>query len=340
MIVCVDWNVLKSMDDKTEILMTSEPQIRRIPVGISSCLLGEQVRYDGGHKHARYCSQVLSRYFEFRSLCPELEAGLGVPRPAIHLRRHQDALRLITTKGDADHTEAMQDWIQQALPHLGDLRGYILKAKSPSCGMERIRIHNEEGNVIARDGRGLFADALVKAYPELPVEEEGRLNDSHLRENFVERVYVYDDWCRMIENGLTRSSLLDFHTRHKFQLLAHCQKTYRELGPLLSDLRSAPLESIARDYIVAFMAAMQKRISRGDHANAMQHLMGFLHDALGPQDREMLREQIDAYVRGEVPLIVPMTLLRMAQRREPVAYLAHQNYLTPYPDDLGLRNYV
>ena len=318
----------------------SYEQGRKIPVGISACLLGEEVRYDGGHKHARYCSQVLSHYFEFRSLCPELEAGLGVPRPAIHLREHQDGLRLITTSGNADHTASMEHWIRDALPSLTDLRGFILKAKSPSCGMERIRIHNEEGQVIRRDGRGLFAQALMEAYPVLPVEEEGRLNDSHLRENFIERVFVYDDWCRMIEAGLTRSALLDFHTRHKFQLLAHCQKTYRELGPMLSDLKAEPLADITERYINAFMKAMQKQITRGDHANAMQHLMGYLRGSMSDADREMLHEQIDLYQQGQVPLVVPMTLLRMAQRREPVAYLERQDYLTPYPDELGLRNHV
>ena len=320
--------------------MTDETIQRRIPVGISSCLLGEEVRHDGGHKHARYCTQVLSKYFEFRSLCPELEAGLGVPRPAIHLREHSDGLRLITTSGDADHTRAMTDWNEAILPELSELRGYILKAKSPSCGMERIRIHNEQGRVIRRDGRGLFAQALMARYPLLPVEEEGRLNDDHLRENFVERVFVYDDWRNTVEVSLTPKALVDFHTRHKFQLLAHCQKTYRELGPMLSDLKSRPLSEIAEQYIHRFMEAMQKKISRGDHANAMQHLMGFLSESMGTEDRQVLCEQIDAYQRGEIPLIVPMTLLRMAQRREPVAYLAGQQYLTPYPDDLGLRNRV
>lgn len=320
--------------------MNQDISQRKIPVGISSCLLGEEVRHDGGHKHARYCTQVLSRHFEFRSLCPELEAGLGVPRPAIHLREHSDGLRLITTSGNADHTRAMQDWNEAILPELSDLRGYILKAKSPSCGMERIRIHNEEGRVIRRDGRGLFAQALMEHYPLLPVEEEGRLNDDHLRENFVERVFAYDDWRNTVEAELTPKALVDFHTRHKFQLLAHCQKTYRELGPMLSDLKSQPLAEIAGQYIKRFMEAMRKKISRGDHANAMQHLMGFLSDSMGSEDRQVLCEQIDAYQRGEIPLVVPMTLLRMAQRREPVAYLAQQHYLTPYPDDLGLRNRV
>ncbi|MBD3655071.1 MULTISPECIES: YbgA family protein [Marinobacter] len=312
-----------------------------IPVGISACLLGREVRHDGGHKHSRFCTQVLARHFQFRSICPELEAGLGVPRPAIHLRQFADGLRLIESKGTADHTPAMQDFIRTVLPTLADLRGYILMAKSPSCGMERIRIHNEEGQVSSRDGRGMFAQSLMEAYPLMPVEEEGRLNDDALRENFIERVFAYDDWMQNVAGAsLSARALIEFHTRHKFQLLAHSEKIYRELGPMLGDLKSEPLAQIADRYIHQFMTAMAKIVSRGSHVNALQHLMGYLRDALGDEDRKVLVEQIEAYHRGEVPLVVPMTLLRMAQRREPVDYLHTQQYLTPYPDELGLRNRV
>lgn len=312
-----------------------------IPVGISTCLLGKEVRHDGGHKHSRFCTGVLARHFDFRSICPELEAGLGVPRPAIHLREHDDGMRLIETKGTADHTASMQGFIDDILPGLKDLRGYILMAKSPSCGMERIKVHNEDGQVIRRDGRGMFAEALMERYPLMPVEEEGRLNDDQLRENFIERVFAYDDWMQNVAgNKLTPQALIDFHTRHKFQLLAHCEAIYRQLGPMLGDLKSRPLETIADEYITSFMDAMTRRVSRGSHVNAMQHLMGFLRESLPDEDRQVLSEQIAAYHRGEVPLIVPMTLLRMAQRREPVDYLNTQQYLAPYPDDLGLRNRV
>lgn len=312
-----------------------------IPVGISTCLLGREVRHDGGHKHSRFCTQVLARHFEFRAICPELEAGLGVPRPAIHLREHPDRMRLIETKGTADHTDAMQGFIDQVMPTLADLRGYILMAKSPSCGMERIKIHNEEGRVTRRDGRGLFAEALIANYPLMPVEEEGRLNDDGLRENFIERVFAYDDWMRNVAgDNLTPQALIEFHTRHKFQLLAHCEKIYRQLGPLLGDLKSEPLEAIAERYIQLFMDAMTRKVSRGAHTNALQHIMGFLKGGMAPEERQVLTEQIEAYRRGEIPLVVPMTLLRMAQRREPVDYLHSQHYLTPYPDELGLRNNV
>lgn len=313
----------------------------KIPVGISTCLLGKEVRHDGGHKHSRYCTQVLSRYFDFRSICPELEAGLGVPRPAIHLREYDDSLKLVETKGAEDHTESMQGFIDQVLPTLGDLRGYILMAKSPSCGMERIKVHNADGNVTRRDGRGMFAEALIRHYPLMPVEEEGRLNDDQLRENFIERVFAYDDWMQNVAGEqLAPQALIEFHTRHKFQLLAHSEKIYRQLGPMLGDLRSEPLATIADRYIHQFMEAMTQRVSRGSHVNAMQHLMGYLRDVLEDEERKVLLEQIDAYHRGEVPLVVPMTLLRMAQRREPIDYLSSQHYLSPYPDDLGLRNRI
>ncbi|WP_144823638.1 YbgA family protein [Marinobacter piscensis] len=312
-----------------------------IPVGISSCLLGKEVRHDGGHKHSRYCTQVLSKHFDFYPVCPELEAGLGVPRPAIHLREYADGMRLKEVRGSADHTDAMQHFTDRVLPELAHLRGYILMAKSPSCGMERIKVHNPDGQVVRRDGRGLFAEALMRTYPLLPVEEEGRLNDDELRENFIERVFAYDDWMQNVAGeNLTAKALIEFHTRHKFQLLAHSEKIYRQLGPMLGDLKADALAAIADRYISAFMEAMTQKVSRGSHINVMQHLMGYLRDAIGNEDRKVLMEQIEAYGRGEVPLVVPMTLLRMAQRREPVDYLTLQHYLSPYPDGLGLRNKV
>ncbi|MED5388191.1 MAG: DUF523 and DUF1722 domain-containing protein [Pseudomonadota bacterium] len=312
----------------------------KIPVGISACLLGMEVRHDKGHKHSRYCTGVLSRYFEFRSLCPEMGAGLSAPRKAMHLAEQEGELRLITTDGRRDHTDLMQDFIERALPSLAPLRGYILMAKSPSCGMERIRVYNGDGNVQHRDASGLFAAALQDRYPLMPLEEEGRLNDDTLRENFIERVFLYDDWCQLQEQGLTAQRLIDFHSRHKFQLLAHCQKTYRQLGPLLSDLKSRPLADIAEEYIHALMPAMKKRVSRGAHVNTLQHLAGFLREGLSDTDRALINEQIDAYLREEVPLVVPMTLLRGGLRKVQQPYLQMQGYLSPYPDDLGLRNRV
>lgn len=317
----------------------------RIPVGISACLLGSMVRHDGGHKHSRYCTGVLSRYFSFRSLCPEMGAGLAAPRPAMHLVATGEGVRLRATPRSTgghgrDFTVLINDFVARSLDQLGHLRGFILMAKSPSCGMERVRIYRHDGEVMRRDAAGLFAGPLMARYPLMPVEEEGRLNDDRLRENFVERVFVYDDWCRLREAGLTAGGLIEFHSRHKFQLLAHCQAAYRRLGPLLSDLKARPLREIADQYIAELMPALAKRVSTGDHVNTMLHLVGYLRDQLGDQDRALIHDQIDAYRRGEVPLVVPMTLLRGAQSKVCQPYLERQDYLHPYPDALGLRNRV
>lgn len=310
----------------------------RIPVGISACLTGQSVRHDGGHRHSRYCTDVLADCFDLQPLCPEAGAGLGVPRPAMQLVANQGALMLRENRDTREHTAALSGWIEATLPRLAGLRGFILMQKSPSCGMARIPVYDGAGQVIHRRGTGLFAAALMERYPLMPVEEAGRLNDAGLLENFVERVFAYDDWLSMEEAGLTRQGLIDFHTRHKFQLLAHCQRTYRALGPLLADFSAAPLETIAQRYIQAFMPALTGPVSPGAHANAMLHLLGYFRDRLDAAERGALVEQVEAYMRGEVPLVVPMTLLRLAQRRFPSDYVAAQHYLRPYPDHLGLRN--
>ena len=312
--------------------------MERIAVGISSCLLGNEVRHDGGHKRSRYCTDVLSEYFEYRPLCPEMGAGLGVPRPTVHLQESPAGLRLVQVRGDGDFTEAMQGWIDRTLPGLNGLRGFVLMAKSPSCGMERIRVYREDGEVLHRDGQGLFAAALTGRYPLLPVEEEGRLNDAGLRENFIERVFFFDDWSRMAESGITARGLIEFHTRHKFQILAHCQATYRRVGPLLADLKRQDLNVVADQYIREVMAAMSRQVSRGAHINSLQHLFGFYREQLSDVERASARETLEAYGRGELPLVVPMTMLRHLQRRFPSDYVGQQHYLAPYPDALGLRN--
>jgi len=312
----------------------------KIPVGISACLLGMEVRHDGGHKHSRYCTGVLAKHFSFRSLCPEMGSGLSTPRKALRLIEQGDQLRMVTTDGLRDHTDLMMDFVDRTLPTLDSLRGFILMAKSPSCGMERVKVYREDGELMHRDAAGLFAAGLKQAYPLMPIEEAGRLNDDSLRENFIERVFLYDDWCQLVAGGLTPQRLIDFHSRHKFQLLAHCQRTYRELGPMLANLKARPLEEIANDYIHAVMEAMKKQVSRGAHVNTLQHMAGFLREGLSQEDRTLINEQIDAYLREDVPLIVPMTLLRGALRKVDQPYLQAQRYLNPYPDSLGLRNRV
>ncbi|MCH8543536.1 MAG: DUF523 and DUF1722 domain-containing protein [Alcanivorax sp.] len=327
----------------------------RIPVGISACLTGQAVRHDGGHKHSRYCTEVLSRWFALRPLCPEAGAGLGTPRAAIRLEQSGASqsggsaeahlseparlpVRLIAPRDRSDHTNALHHWIDGQDDLLAGLRGFILTAKSPSCGMARIRVYNPAGQVLRRDASGLFAHALMTRYPLMPVEEAARLNDAGLRENFIERVFVYDDWCQLSARGISRAGLLAFHTRHKLQLLAHCQQGYRELGRLLSDLRVEDIHVLAAEYIARVMHVMAQPASRGAHVNVMQHMLGYFRGRLDAGLREEVQAQIQAYQREEVPLVVPLTLLRLMQRRAPDAWLAGQHYLAPYPDALGLRN--
>lgn len=317
--------------------------MNKISVGISACLLGAEVRHDGGHKRSHFCTDTLSRYFDLRPLCPELGAGFSVPRPAMRLVEPTDLdkpARLTISRTGRDVDEPIRNWCQRTVPQLGSLRGYVLMGKSPSCGLERVRTYNGEGNVQRRDAAGIFASELINAYPILPVEEEGRLNDPNLRENFIERVFVFDDWCQLIETSLTPAKLIHFHSRRKFQLLAHCEKTYRQLGVLLSDLKSTPLENIADQYICAFMLAMKKPAMRGAHANVMLHLLGFFRGQLESVERDAIQQSIHNYLHDQVPLVVPMTLLRIAERRFPNQYLHQQAYLAPYPDALGLRNAI
>lgn len=321
----------------------SQPSSDKIQVGISACLLGQKVRHNGGHKHSRYCTDVLTHYFDFQAHCPEVGAGLGTPRQAMHLVATDKGLRLHPAakvgknRGD-DYTDAMNDFLRHCLGELGHLRGFILMAKSPSCGMERVPIYRENGEALRHNGSGLFAEALMRHYPLLPVEEAGRLNDEALCENFIERVFFYDDWRRLMDETLTPTALLGFHSRHKFQLLAHDQASYRELGPMLANLKANPLPQIAENYIQKAMQAMSRKASSGANVNVMQHMVGYLRDNLEAHDRTMIGEQIEAYQRGEVPLVVPMTLIRNAQRKVRQPYLAKQDYLRPYPDALGLRN--
>lgn len=315
----------------------------RVRVGISACLLGMAVRHDGGHRRSAYCVDELSRCFEFQPVCPEVEAGLGAPRRAMHLVESANGIRLRTTSQAGkqpceDYTQELTAFNAPYLATIRHLRGFILMAKSPSCGMERVRIYNEQGDVLRRDAAGLFADALMKNYPLLPVEEAGRLQDERVRENFIARVYFYEDWCRLTEGGLTSSALLDFHSSHKFQLLAHHQGSYRELGPLLGNLKAGALSDIAAEYINKAMRGMRQRATVGSNVNVMQHMAGYLRSEMDVNAYGIINEHITAYQRGEVPLIVPMTLIRNAQRSVHQPYLARQHFLSPYPDALGLRN--
>ncbi len=311
-----------------------------ITIGISSCLLGNEVRHDGGHKRNIYATSTLAEYFTFRSFCPEVAIGMGIPRPAIRLSRINDDIRLVGSKdSELDVTQEMLDWSEGAIQNMQDLSGFILKNNSPSCGMERVRVFDGNG-VPDRSGTGLFARVLMESMPWLPVEEEGRLNDSTLRENFIERVFVYYRWQQLIKTGLTVASLMDFHQRHKFILLAHDEAEYRQLGPLIASCTKENLQSVADEYLLRAMTMLKSRSSRKRHSNVLMHVMGFLKTKIDTDDKQELIEILDDYRNGKIPLIVPVTLMRHHLRRFPDEYISNQYYMSPYPEELMLRNSI
>jgi uncharacterized protein YbgA (DUF1722 family)/uncharacterized protein YbbK (DUF523 family) len=302
--------------------------------------MGNTVRHDGGHKRNVYILSTLAEYFDFRTYCPEMAIGLGVPRPTIRLTRSDTGIRLTDSDNTGmDLTDAMNQWSGQATEGMRDLSGFILKNNSPSCGMERVRVYDGNG-APTRDGVGLFASALMEAMPWLPVEEEGRLNDPMLRENFIERVFVYYRWQRLIEDGLGVASLMEFHKRHKFILLAHNEEEYRKLGPLIAGVNNDNIQQVADEYLLRLMKSLAARSSRKRHTNVLMHVMGFLKNRIDSDDKQEMIEVMDSYRLGQVPLIVPVTLMKHHLRRFPDDYISSQFYMNPYPEELMLRNSI
>ena len=312
----------------------------RIRIGISSCLLGQEVRYDGGHKHNGYITESLGQFFEFVPFCPEVAIGLGVPRPPIRLVRQGTA---VTARGikdpELDVTEPLQAYAGKVVGKLHGVSGYILKKNSPSCGMERVKVYSAKGMPVASSA-GIYAGALMAQLPQLPFEEEGRLMDPVLRENFVERVFVYHRWQELTRGRLTARGLVDLHTRHKFVVLAHDEKAYRALGRLVAGAGRGGIGELGQRYIEQLMQALRKPATRTRHANVLQHITGFFKKQLTADDKRELQGLIDSYRRGRVPLVVPITLIRHYLRRFPDDYLAGQYYLAPHPDELMLRNQI
>lgn len=310
-------------------------------VGVSACLLGQPVRFDGGHRRDAFIIGPLSEHFEFVPVCPETGIGLGVPRPTIRLMGDIDRPRLVGTADPSmDLTLKMEAYAEQQAKALSDLCGYILKKDSPSCGMERVKVFSQSGGSAVRKGSGVFARILMQRLPLLPVEEEGRLNDTVLRENFINRVYVLQRWRMLQRQGLSAALLIEFHTVHKYLVMAHSQASYQRLGRLLSDLSGGELESVAERYIEELMHTLKRRVNRSRHVNVLQHIMGYLKKRIDRDDKRELGDSIEAYRRGETPLVVPVTLLRHYFRRHPDPYMERQVYLRPHPEKLGLRNAI
>jgi len=314
---------------------------RPIRVGISSCLLGEAVRFDGGHRRDAFLTDTFGRFVEWLPVCPEVECGLGTPRESMRLVREGDGVRLVTVKTGVDRTDRLIRYADDRVAQLAeqDLCGFVLKKDSPSCGMERVKIYGR-GTAPTKSGRGLFAAMLADRCPDLPIEEEGRLSDPQLRDNFVERVFAYGRLRALFGGRWNQGALVRFHTAHKLTLMAHSPAAYRELGRLVAQGPSLGRHDLKRQYSQRFMGALSNIATRPRHANVLQHMVGYIREPLDRASKAELLGAIDDYVRELVPLVVPITLMRHHVRVHDAAYLAGQVYLEPHPKELMLRNHV
>lgn len=340
------------METKSRPLRVVSPDSRsdasglaKIRVGVSSCLLGQEVRFDSGHKHDRYVTDVLGAHFEFVSVCPEVEVGMGIPREAVRLVRRSDGnageIRMLGVRSATDHTDAMRRFARRRVAALADsgINGYILKKGSPSCGMERVRTYTAKGMPAPSD-RGLFAAALMEAMPQLPIEEEGRLGDAVLRENFIEKVFAYSRVTALFARRWSIGDLVIFHSNEKMLVAAHVPAAEKVLGRIVAGAKRAARGEVARSYRTEFLAALSQPALRRRHVNVLQHILGYFRDVLDPAVRQAIARVVEDYRAGLVPLVVPITLLRHYVALHGIDYLARQTYLEPHPRELLLRNHV
>jgi len=315
--------------------------MEKIKLGISTCLLGERVRYDGGHKWDRFLTDTLGQYVEYVSVCPEVECGLPVPRESMHLEGDPDSPRLVTSRTKQDLTEQMVQWARQRVIELEkeDLCGFIFKSDSPSSGMERVRVYNEKG-MPSKKGVGIFARIFMEHFPLLPVEEEGRLHDPKLRDNFIERIFTLKRWREAIAQRLNRGVIVDFHTKHKLLILSHSPKHYQLMGRLVAKAKEIPLNELYQQYQTLLMESLKLKTTPKKNANVLQHMMGYFKEQLSHDEKQELLQVIDHYRQEYIPLIVPITLIQHYVRKYDQAYLKEQVYLHPHPLELQLRNHV
>ncbi len=312
----------------------------KLKLGISTCLLGENVRYDGQHKLDKYLRDVLGQFVEWTPVCPEVECGLSIPREAMHLTGNVDSPRLVTIKSGIDYTQQMLDWAKPKLALLEkeQLCGYIFKSKSPSSGMRDIKIYSDKGMVVNK-GVGLWAKAFMQHFPLLPVEDEGRLNDAGLRENFIERIFVMHRW-RQLEKDKTVGGLVNFHTEHKLLLMAHSPAKLRELGNIVSNSENLDIDELFHRYFRLLMPTLQLLATPSKQVNVLQHIMGYYKKQLTADEKQELLDVLNSYHNGQIPLVVPMVLLQHYTRKYKDSYLNKQIYLNPHPKELMLRNHV
>ncbi|HEY5673392.1 MAG TPA: DUF523 and DUF1722 domain-containing protein [Malonomonas sp.] len=316
----------------------SEETIR---LGISSCLLGEKVRFDGGHKLDRFLTDTLGRYVEYVPVCPEVEVGLPTPRETLRLIGNPDEQRLVFTKSGEDITERMTDWARQRVTRLEkeDLSGFVFKAKSPSSGMERVRLYDHNG-VPNKTGVGLFAKIFMEHFPLLPVEEDGRLHDPRLRENFIEIIFTLKRWRESLAQGKSAKNLIDYHTRHKYLIMAHSVEVYRQMGKLVATAGDLDVDILYQRYLELLMKGMRLKTTVAKHTNVLQHIFGYFKKQLSGDEKQEVIALIDSYHAMQVPLVVPLTLLNHFVRKYDQPYLKQQVYLNPHPVELKLRNHV
>lgn len=321
-------------------LNSVEPLPNTIKIGVSACLLGKKVRFDGGHKRSRFITDSLACHLEVVAFCPEVAIGMGTPRQPIRLVGNDQNPQAVGVRTpQLNVSQPLRTYGKKVAGDIHNLCGFIFKKDSPSCGMERVKVYNDKG-IPERSGTGLFSREIIKAHPLLPVEEEGRLNDADLRENFITRVFVYARWKKLLAGGLSKSGLLEFHAGHKYLLMSHSNLVFKQLGRMLSNLSRASLDDIADSYIAGLMQTLGKPATRKRHTNVLQHLLGHLKHDLDAAHRTDLNETIDAYRRGEFPLVVPIRMLQHHFRVHPHPYINQQMYLNPHPQALLLRNNI
>ena len=310
-------------------------------IGISSCLLGNEVRWNGGHKRDKYLTNTLGQFVDFIPVCPEVEAGFGIPRETFRLIGNPDSPRLVTFKSKTDHTDQMTAWAKKRLKDLEkeDLCGFIFKSDSPSSGMIRVKVYNEKG-MPHKIGVGIFARAFMEHFPLIPVEEDGRLNDPLIRENFILQIFTMKRWRDNLIGRRSLGKLVDFHTRNKLLLLSHSQKHYRLLGKLVASGKKLPIQELYSQYQLLLVEALRLKTTIRKHSNVLQHLMGYFKKQLTADEKQELLEVFDNYRKELVPLIVPITLINHYVRKYDQPYLKRQTYLNPHPLELKLRTHV
>ncbi|HXX57577.1 MAG TPA: DUF523 and DUF1722 domain-containing protein [Thermodesulfovibrionales bacterium] len=315
--------------------------MEKLKLGISSCLLGDRVRYDGGHKLDHYIRETLGRHVDWVPVCPEVEYGLSVPREAMRLVRAAAGPRLMTSLTRVDHTDGMRRWAEKRLSELEkeDLCGFIFKSGSPSSGMRGVKVYNPSG-VPSRTGVGIFAGAFMERFPNLPVEDEGRLQSSSLRENFIERAFVFKRWKEFQRRGGRIRDLVSFHTEHKLLILSHSAAHYRLLGVIVANAKRYQPERLHREYSDHLMKALKLLSTPKKNTDVLLHMLGYFKKAISPDEKQELLEVIETYRKGFVPLVVPITLIKHFVRKYDERYLARQHYLNPHPIELMLRNHV